>query len=55
MPDDAEKLAGVLKRMPMGQVLPADSQIGPTLFLALRRRALDHGFTIRVDGDFNST
>lgn len=53
--DDPERLAGVLKRIPMGQVLPADSQVGPTLFLASEAARWITGFTIRVDGGFNAT
>ena len=53
--DDPAKLDGVLRRVPMGQVLPPDCTVGPTLFLASPASRWITGFTIRVDGGFNAT
>jgi len=53
--DDPEKLRGVLSRVPMGKVLPADCTVGPTLFLASEASRWITGFTLRVDGGFNAT
>ncbi|MGH7776460.1 MAG: SDR family NAD(P)-dependent oxidoreductase [Candidatus Dormibacterales bacterium] len=52
---DPDKLRATLSRIPVGQVLPADSQVGPTLFLASEAARWITGFTLRVDGGFNAT
>ena len=53
--EDPERLKATLARIPVGQVLPADSQVGPTLFLASEAARWITGFTLRVDGGFNAT
>ena len=53
--DYAGKLVGVLKRIPMGKVLPADSQVGPTLFLASEAARWTTRFMIRARGGLNAT
>ncbi|HUZ89688.1 MAG TPA: SDR family oxidoreductase [Candidatus Acidoferrales bacterium] len=53
--DDPQRLQGVLNRVPQRKVLPADSVVGPTLFLASEAARWITGFTLRVDGGFNAT
>ncbi|MGH7902852.1 MAG: SDR family NAD(P)-dependent oxidoreductase [Candidatus Dormibacteraceae bacterium] len=53
--DDPERRQATLRRIPMGEVLPAESQVGPTLFLASEAARWITGFTLRVDGGFNAT
>jgi 2-deoxy-D-gluconate 3-dehydrogenase len=52
---DPQRLARVLARMPLGQVLPADALVGPTLFLASEAARWINGHTINVDCGFNVT
>jgi NAD(P)-dependent dehydrogenase (short-subunit alcohol dehydrogenase family) len=42
-------------RMPLGQVLPDDAMVGPTLFLASDAARWINGHTINVDSGFNVT
>jgi 2-deoxy-D-gluconate 3-dehydrogenase len=52
--DDA-RVQQILKRMPMGKLLPPDSLVGPTLFLASDAAQWINGHTINVDTGFNAT
>jgi NAD(P)-dependent dehydrogenase (short-subunit alcohol dehydrogenase family) len=50
-----ERVEGILKRMPLGEVLPDDSLVGPTLFLASDAARWINGHTLNVDAGFNIT
>jgi NAD(P)-dependent dehydrogenase (short-subunit alcohol dehydrogenase family) len=52
---DAKRVEGILRRMPMGELLPADALVGPTLFLASDAARWINGHTINVDTGFNAT
>ncbi|HUZ63323.1 MAG TPA: SDR family oxidoreductase [Acetobacteraceae bacterium] len=50
-----ERVQQILARMPLGQVLPADALVGPTLFLASDASRWINGHTVNVDTGFNVT
>jgi gluconate 5-dehydrogenase len=52
---DRQRVEGILKRMPLGKLLPADALVGPTLFLASDAARWINGHTINVDTGFNVT
>ncbi len=52
---DEKRVEGILRRMPMGKLLPADALVGPTLFLASDAAQWINGHTINVDTGFNAT
>jgi NAD(P)-dependent dehydrogenase (short-subunit alcohol dehydrogenase family) len=52
---DPKRVEGILRRMPLGQILPADALVGPTLFLASDAARWINGHTINVDTGFNAT
>jgi NAD(P)-dependent dehydrogenase (short-subunit alcohol dehydrogenase family) len=52
---DEKRVEQILKRMPLGELLPADSLVGPTLFLASDAARWINGHTINVDTGFNIT
>jgi NAD(P)-dependent dehydrogenase (short-subunit alcohol dehydrogenase family) len=52
---DRGRVEGILKRMPLGKLLPADALVGPTLFLASDAAQWINGHTINVDTGFNVT
>jgi NAD(P)-dependent dehydrogenase (short-subunit alcohol dehydrogenase family) len=52
---DPRRVEAILRRMPLGQVLPADALVGPTLFLASDAARWINGHTINVDTGFNAT
>jgi 2-dehydro-3-deoxy-D-gluconate 5-dehydrogenase len=52
---DAKRVERILMRMPMGELLPADALVGPTLFLASDAARWINGHTINVDTGFNAT
>lgn len=52
---DEKRVEQILKRMPLGKLLPADSLVGPTLFLASDAARWINGHTINVDTGFNIT
>ena len=52
---DPKRVEGILRRMPMGELLPADALVGPTLFLASDAARWINGHTINVDTGFNAT
>lgn len=52
---DPSRVERILQRMPMGQLLPADALVGPTLFLASDAARWINGHTINVDTGFNAT
>ena len=52
---DPRRVDAILRRMPLGQVLPADALVGPTLFLASDAARWINGHTINVDTGFNAT
>ena len=52
---DAKRVEQILKRMPLGKLLPADALVGPTLFLASDAARWINGHTINVDTGFNIT
>lgn len=53
--NDAKRVEQILKRMPLGKLLPADALVGPTLFLASDAARWINGHTINVDTGFNIT
>jgi NAD(P)-dependent dehydrogenase (short-subunit alcohol dehydrogenase family) len=53
--DDPKRVERILQRMPMGELLPADALVGPTLFLASDAARWINGHTINVDTGFNAT
>jgi gluconate 5-dehydrogenase len=53
--NDPKRVEGILRRMPLGQVLPDDACVGPTLFLASDAARWINGHTINVDSGFNVT
>ncbi len=53
--NDPKRVEGILRRMPLGQVLPDDACVGPTLFLASDAARWVNGHTINVDSGFNIT
>jgi gluconate 5-dehydrogenase len=52
---DPQRVDRILMRMPLGQVLPDDSLVGPTLFLASDAARWINGHTLNVDSGYNST
>ena len=52
---DPRRVEAILRRMPLGQVLPADALVGPTLFLASDAARWINGHTLNVDTGFNAT
>jgi NAD(P)-dependent dehydrogenase (short-subunit alcohol dehydrogenase family) len=52
---DEKRVEGILRRMPMGKLLPADALVGPTFFLASDAAQWINGHTINVDTGFNAT
>jgi NAD(P)-dependent dehydrogenase (short-subunit alcohol dehydrogenase family) len=52
---DPKRVQTILSRMPLGKLLPADSLVGPTLFLASDAAEWINGHTINVDTGFNIT
>lgn len=50
-----QRVEQILKRMPLGKLLPADALVGPTLFLASDAAKWINGHTINVDTGFNIT
>ena len=52
---DPKRVEGILKRMPLEQVLPDDALVGPTLFLASESSHWVNGHTLNVDSGFNIT
>lgn len=52
---DPKRVEKILGRMPLGQVLPDDALVGPTLFLASEAARWINGHTINVDSGFNVT
>jgi len=52
---DPQRVEGILKRMPLGSLLPPDALVGPTLFLASDAARWVNGCTINVDTGFNVT
>jgi len=52
---DPKRVERILGRMPLGQVLPADALVGPTLFLASEAARWVNGHTLNVDSGFNVT
>ena len=53
--NDAKRVEQIMKRMPLGKLLPADALVGPTLFLASDAARWINGHTINVDTGFNVT
>jgi NAD(P)-dependent dehydrogenase (short-subunit alcohol dehydrogenase family) len=45
----------ILARMPLGQGLPDEALVGPTLFLASDATRWVNGHTLHVDAGFNGT
>ncbi len=52
---DEKRVEQILKRMPLGKLLPDDALVGPTLFLASDAARWINGHTINVDTGFNVT
>jgi NAD(P)-dependent dehydrogenase (short-subunit alcohol dehydrogenase family) len=52
--DDA-RVQGILKRMPLGKIMPDDAMVGPTLFLASDAARWINGQTLNVDSGFSVT
>jgi 2-deoxy-D-gluconate 3-dehydrogenase len=52
---DPTRVERILSRMPLGQVLPDDALVGPTLFLASDAARWINGHTLNVDGGYNIT
>jgi 2-dehydro-3-deoxy-D-gluconate 5-dehydrogenase len=52
---DPKRMERILMRMPMGDVLPDDALVGPTLFLASDAAHWVNGHTLNVDSGFNVT
>lgn len=52
---DPERVEGLLARMPLGQVLPDDALVGPTLFLASDAARWINGHTLHVDAGYHIT
>jgi 2-deoxy-D-gluconate 3-dehydrogenase len=52
---DEKRVEQILKRMPLGKLLPDDALVGPTLFLASDAACWINGHTINVDTGFNVT
>jgi NAD(P)-dependent dehydrogenase (short-subunit alcohol dehydrogenase family) len=53
--DKPQRVEQILKRMPLGQLMPDDALVGPTLFLASEAAKWVNGHTINVDTGFNVT
>lgn len=53
--NDPKRIERILMRMPLGQVLPDDALVGPTLFLASDAARWINGHTLNVDSGFNVT
>lgn len=52
---DPMRVERVLMRMPLGQILPDDALVGPTLFLASDAARWINGHTLNVDSGYNIT
>lgn len=52
---DPERVERLLMRMPLGQILPDDALVGPTLFLASDAAQWINGHTLNVDSGYNIT
>jgi 2-deoxy-D-gluconate 3-dehydrogenase len=52
---DPKRMERILMRMPMGDVLPDDALVGPTLFLASDAARWVNGHTLNVDSGINVT
>jgi 2-deoxy-D-gluconate 3-dehydrogenase len=52
---DPRRVEAILRRMPLGRVLPADALVGPTLFLASPAARWVNGHTLVVDTGFHAT
>jgi NAD(P)-dependent dehydrogenase (short-subunit alcohol dehydrogenase family) len=52
---DPERVARIMTRMPLGELMPDDALVGPTLFLASDAARWINGHTINVDTGFNAT
>ncbi|MBM3564490.1 MAG: SDR family oxidoreductase [Alphaproteobacteria bacterium] len=52
---DSKRVENILRRMPLGSILPADALVGPTLFLASDAARWINGHVINVDAGFNAT
>jgi len=52
---DPARVDRLLTRMPLGQVLPDDALVGPTLFLASDAARWINGHTLHVDAGYNAT
>lgn len=52
---DPARVQRILARMPLGQVLPDDALVGPTLFLASEAARWINGHTLNVDSGYNIT
>jgi NAD(P)-dependent dehydrogenase (short-subunit alcohol dehydrogenase family) len=52
---NSARVEQILKRMPLGKLLPADALVGPTLFLASDAAQWINGHTINVDTGYNVT
>jgi len=53
--EDPKRVERILMRMPLGQVLPDDALVGPTLFLASDAARWINGHTLNVDSGYNIT
>ena len=53
--NNPQRVEQIMKRMPLGKLLPADALVGPTLFLASDAAQWINGHTINVDTGFNVT
>ena len=52
---DPKRVERILMRMPLGEVLPDDALVGPTLFLASDAARWVNGHTLNVDSGYNIT
>lgn len=52
---DPKRVERILMRMPLGQILPDDALVGPTLFLASDAARWINGHTLNVDSGYNAT
>jgi 2-deoxy-D-gluconate 3-dehydrogenase len=52
---DPLRVERILTRMPLGEVLPDDALVGPTLFLASDAARWINGHTLNVDSGYNIT
>jgi NAD(P)-dependent dehydrogenase (short-subunit alcohol dehydrogenase family) len=53
--EDPKRVERILMRMPLGQVMPDDALVGPTLFLASDAARWINGHTLNVDSGYNIT